>query len=221
MADVVGMSVVRTLSVHRRRLTALAMASTLALSIAGADLVSGASAAAAGTTPSPGTSAARPVSVPDDVTFTLDVVPLTVLPDPAAAGTVPGAAAAALAQVPGSAGVTLVFDSPRLQGHLGGVVMNDPGHILVSASQLAGDPGKAADVVRHEIAHIYQARLVTTRGLRAVDARMVELFGPGGLERSADCVALALGATWTHYTTDCAQPERVAAVDALIAGRMP
>ncbi|WP_146902437.1 hypothetical protein [Cellulomonas aerilata] len=226
------MSVLGASSTHRRRLIALALASALTAGVAGADLVSTASQAIAGTAPGTTTASARtpasaptsagvPVSVPADVPFHLDVVPVTVTADPAAAGTVQEVAAATLAQLPGSGGVVLTFDRPELAGHLGGVFMNRPGEILVSASRLTGRPGQTADVVRHEMAHVYQARLATTRGLRTVNARMVELFGPNGLERAADCVAVAFGATWTQYPTDCAGPERVAAVQALIEGRMP
>ncbi len=117
--------------------------------------------------------------------------------------------------------MTLLFDHPQMAGHLGAVFMGSPGYLLVNATKLAGDPGKAADVVRHEIAHIYQARLATTLGFGAVDARMTEIFGANGLERAADCVALTLGASWTHYTSDCSGPGQAEAVDALLTGRMP
>ena len=188
-----------------------------------------------------------PVSVPADAPFDLDVVAVTVTPDPAPAvaptagpageraaartavareddrsgADVREVAAATLAGLPASGGVRLVFDSPELAGHLGGVFLDSPGAILLNATRLAGDPARTRDVVRHEIAHVYQARLAATRGLGTVERRLDEVFGPGGLERSADCVALALGADWTHYTSDCAGADRAAAVEALLTGRMP
>ena len=237
------------LSVLRSHLAAALVVGTMTLGVTGA-VVSSAGQAAAGTTstvvaawttPTARSVAALPVApltVPAHLTFELDVVPMTVTPDaapvpaagpaasrsgarPAVPADVREVAAATLAQLPASSGVALLFDPPELGSHLGGVFMGSPGFMLINASRLAGDPDRTRDVVRHEIAHIYQARLAGTVGFDAVDARMVELFGPGGLERAADCVALSLGATWTHYTTDCAGAERVAAVQALIAGRMP
>lgn len=229
------MTVLRAPSGCRRSLVAVLAASAVTAGLAGADLVSGAGRAEARVVPAarqataatgtglgtgPGT---VPVSVPASVRFGLDVVPVTMTPDvrPASPGSVRDVAAATLAGLPASAGVTLRFDDPRLGPHLGGVFMDAPGTILVGASALGSDPGRTADVVRHEIAHVYQARLMATLGFGAVDDRMVQVFGPDGLERAADCVALALGATWTHYTSDCAGPGKAAAVQALIGGRMP
>jgi hypothetical protein len=77
--------------------------------------------------------------------------------------------------------------------------------------------------------HIYQARIIaaeaSARGgwsasYAAMTARLNAVFGGNGQEKSADCVALRFGATWVAYSSDCGG-DRQAAVDALLAGRMP
>lgn len=229
------MTVLSALSGCRRSLVAVLAASAVTAGLAGADLVSGAGRAEARVVPAAQQATAAtgtglgtvlgtvPVSVPASVRFRLDIVAVAMTPEvrSASPGSVRDIAAATLAGLPASAGVALRFDDPRLGRHLGGVFMDAPGTILVGATALAGDTSRTADVVRHEMAHVYQARLMTTLSFEAVDDRMVQVFGPDGLERAADCVALALGAGWTHYTSDCGGPGKAAAVEALIGGRMP
>lgn len=133
-------------------------------------------------------------------------------------------AAQILAELPGSAGVRFSFDDARLDGHLGMVDLLDPTTIMLNTGRLDGRPAKTRDVVRHEIAHIYQGRLIAQFGLDVVRGRLDELFeasGGRGAELAADCVALRFGASWTHYTSSCSGDARQDAVDALIAGAMP
>lgn len=59
------------------------------------------------------------------------------------------------------------------------------------------------DVVAHEWSHILSAKVYGNDVSAAMDA-MNEWFGGSdltGAERAADCMALQLGATWTHYTS--------------------
>lgn len=77
----------------------------------------------------------------------------------------------------------------------------------------------ARSVVLHEYAHALQSRLGLSEVVRATDP----IFGPGkGLEESADCMAIALGATGRPggYTNDCSGARGEAAA-ALLAGRLP
>jgi hypothetical protein len=58
------------------------------------------------------------------------------------------------------------------------------------------------DVVAHEWSHILSAK-VYDNDINSALAAMNAYFGGSGLvgaERAADCMALQLGATWTHYT---------------------
>ncbi|WP_028044919.1 hypothetical protein [Cellulomonas sp. URHE0023] len=130
---------------------------------------------------------------------------------------------AELRSLPGSAGVSIRWDDPGLSGHLGGVWSGSTDAIMISASQLAGNPGKTRDVVRHEIAHIYEGRIAATHGLtwNELGARMSGAFGASPQEKAADCVALRFGAAWTHYTSDCAGSDKQTWVDALIGGYLP
>lgn len=137
---------------------------------------------------------------------------------------------ATLRTLPGSDGVHLAWDDPDMGSHLGAVFLDQSTEIMISSRRLATTPERTASVVQHEITHVYQARIIAaeaasgggwTASYRALKARLDEAFGGNGVERSADCVALRLGATWVGYGTDCAGGERQAAVDALLAGRMP
>lgn len=139
------------------------------------------------------------------------------------AGTVWEAGEATLRSLPGNAGVEIHWDDPDLGGHLGGVWSGSTSYIMVNAQRLAGNPAKTGDVVRHEIAHIYEGRLAAAAGLSwsALNARMSAAFGSSATERAADCVALRFGATWTHYTSDCSSADKQAWVDGMIGGYLP
>lgn len=130
---------------------------------------------------------------------------------------------ATLRSLPGNGGVSLSWDDPGLSGHLGGVWQGSTSTILINGSKLAGNPGKTRDVVRHEIAHIYQGRLMASTGLSwaEIDSRMSGAFGANASEKAADCVAKRFGASWTHYTSSCSGADKQAWVDALIGGYLP
>lgn len=68
------------------------------------------------------------------------------------------------------------------------------------------------DVVRHEYGHVLQCR-VFGGDTTELEARI----GMSGIERTADAVALRLGASWVNYTASPADWEWAAA-DALLAG---
>lgn len=130
---------------------------------------------------------------------------------------------AELRSLPGNAGVQISWDDPDLNGHLGAVWMGNTTTIMMNASRLTDTPSQAIDVVRHELAHIYQGRVMDSHALSGEDLAtlMAPAFGEDGLEKSADCVALRFSAAWVSYTRDCWTPEQDAWVDALIAGRTP
>ena len=136
---------------------------------------------------------------------------------------------ATLRSLPGNAGVHLAWNAPGIGTRLGGVFLNQTSEIMINGRGLAATPGRTASVVEHEIAHIYQARIIAAEANArggwsashlALVSRLDSVFGSNGLERSADCVALRLGATWVAYSNQCSGA-RQAVVDALLAGRMP
>lgn len=130
-----------------------------------------------------------------------------------------------LAEQPGSAGVHLDFDQPLDQEDwIAQVRLSDPGTIQANPAKLADDPDRIEYVIRHELAHIYQARLAHEHGQQVVLDRLDEIFtSTQGVEDAADCVAIALGSDPAHarYNTDCASDAKQAAVTALLEGRMP
>jgi hypothetical protein len=128
-----------------------------------------------------------------------------------------------LRSLPGNAGVSIRWDDPGLGGHLGGVWSGSTDAILVNGTALAGKPGKTQDVVRHEIAHIYDGRLAAAFGLTwsELGNRMAGAFGANAQEKAADCVALRFGAAWTHYTSDCGSADKQAWVDGMIGTYLP
>lgn len=130
---------------------------------------------------------------------------------------------AVLRSLPGSDGVTIHWDDPDLSGHLGAVWAGNTSYIMVNGTKLAGNASKTGDVVRHELAHIFQGRLMTSAGMTwgELGSAMSSAFGENAQEKSADCVALRLGATWTHYTSACGSPAQQAWVDGLLGGYVP
>lgn len=136
-------------------------------------------------------------------------------------GSIADVAASTLAGLPGG-GVRIIWDPAWLGNHLGGVMVGGADEIALNSSRLAGKPGRTADVIRHEIAHIYQSRLIRRVGITVDDleARLSTVFGSNGLEKSADCVALRFGASWVNYTSSCSS-EKQTWVDALIGGYLP
>ncbi|WP_030152130.1 hypothetical protein [Oerskovia turbata] len=130
---------------------------------------------------------------------------------------------ATLRSLPGNGGVSLSWDDPGLSGHLGGVWKGNTSTILVNASRLAGQPSKTKDVIRHEMAHIYQGRLMAAHGMSwsQIDGLLAGAFGSNASEKVADCVAIRFGASWVNYTSDCSGGDKQAWVDALIGGYLP
>ena len=131
-------------------------------------------------------------------------------------------AEAFLYTLPGSGGTRLVWDHPDMGNHLGAVWLRcGNGDIMINSRRLAGNPSKAKAVVAHEIAHVYQNRLICQHGYDGLRASLNAAFGGNGIERSADCVALRLGASWVNYTRDCSGDTKQAWVNGLIGGYHP
>lgn len=132
-------------------------------------------------------------------------------------------AASTLRDLPGSSGITIDWNDPGLGTHLGGVWSDGPDTILLNPQRLTGKHALTRDVVRHEIAHVYQNRLARNNALTYtdLDARMTGAFGSNASEKAADCVAKHFGATWTHYTSQCAGTDKQTWVQALIGGYLP
>lgn len=131
---------------------------------------------------------------------------------------------ATLRSLPGNAGVHLAWNHSAIGSHLGGVFLDQDAEIMINGRRLAGTPERTASVVMHEMGHIYQARIIAAEApahggwsasYAAVMSRLDAVFGGNGQERAADCIALAAGATWTAYTSDCNTPARQTAVEAL------
>lgn len=147
-------------------------------------------------------------------------------PAPAAAptstGTIYGVAESTLRSLPNNDGVTITWDRPDIGNSLGGVWIGET-TIMLNRKRLSASPGRVADVVRHELAHVYQGRSWQASGLPWTEyrAHLAAVFGGSGYEESADCVALRLGATWVHYTRECSGEAKQAWVTALIAGTTP
>ena len=77
-------------------------------------------------------------------------------------------------------------------------------------------------VVRHEWSHVLTMRVYGGNVSAALAGTRAVFGGSGitGAERAADCMAIRLGATWTHYTS-CSDPAWRAAAGRLLAGRRP
>lgn len=132
--------------------------------------------------------------------------------------------------LPGGDEVGIVWDHPMIGDHLGGVRLDDPTVMMLSSRRFAEQPDRVASTVMHEIAHSYQGAAIAARADAAggwweayweLDAALRLVFGDAWMELSADCVALSLGATWTHYTADCSAPGAATAVAALLDRSIP
>lgn len=131
-----------------------------------------------------------------------------------------------LRSLPGGDEVEIAWDHPMIGNHLGGVRLDDPTVMMLNSRRFEAEPERIASTVMHEIGHFYQGAAITSRASAAggwwaayweLDAALRPVFGKKWMERSADCVALHLGATWTHYTSDCSDSGAVAAVEELVA----
>lgn len=126
--------------------------------------------------------------------------------------------------LPNSGGMRILWNDPRLAGHLGSAdIYGSPGGILVNGNKLGNNVSKMNDVIRHEAGHVYQHRLANKLGIGFWDmeSQLAPAFGSNAIEKSADCVALRLGASWTHYTKKCGSSAKQAWVSGLIGGYKP
>lgn len=75
-------------------------------------------------------------------------------------------------------------------------------------------------VVRHEYAHVLTVRAYGGAWRTARSEMNVGFGGSGGtgVERAADCMALAMGASWTNYTS-CGRADWQRNARQLLAGR--
>lgn len=130
---------------------------------------------------------------------------------------------AAMRKMPRTGKVSIAWSHPALGGHLGAVRKGSTSQILVNDKKLAGNQAKMRDVVRHEVAHIYQGQVMQRYGLtwEQLGARMRPAFGANPHEKAADCVARSFGARWTYYTASCGSKAKQKWVKALVAGRLP
>lgn len=123
----------------------------------------------------------------------------------------------------GGGGVSIVWDDPALGNHLGGVWSDDTSKMLLNSRRLAGKPGLLSDVIKHEYGHILQNRTARNAGIgtHALWDRLNGVYGSNGHEKQADCIALALGASWVNYTSDCGGDTKRQWTRAIMDGYIP
>ena len=127
-----------------------------------------------------------------------------------------GALDAAIARIPGYRPGGITWTVSSRYGHWGATDLAT-GWIYISPSV---SPGLLDSVVRHEYAHIVTVRAYAGDWRTAKQAANATFGGTGrtGVERAADCMARALGASFTNYTS-CARADWQAAAGRLLAGR--
>ena len=170
-----------------------------------------------------GAGAAGAAPLPDPRAWTSSqVASVTALAPPAqAAVTLYRAQAEAfLRSLPGGDAATIRWGDPH--GHLGGVWIPGSSTIILNPAQLDGNLPLTQDVLRHEIAHVHQNRTMAATGmpLPAYEARLDAIFDGQGVERSADAVAVLLGARTVRYQSTFT-PAQLAAARAILADRVP
>lgn len=123
---------------------------------------------------------------------------------------------AAIARIPGYRPGGITWTVSSRYGHWGATDMAT-GWIYISPSV---SPGLLDSVVRHEYAHIVTVRAYGGDWRTAKQAANLTFGGTGrtGVERAADCMARALGASFTQYTS-CGRADWQAAAGRLLAGR--
>ncbi len=123
---------------------------------------------------------------------------------------------AAIARIPGYRQGAIRWSVTDRYGHYGTT------DLATSAIYISpGVPvGLLDSVVRHEYAHVVSVRAYGGQWRTARDAMNAAFGGSGmaGAERAADCMARALGATWTHHTS-CSSSAWQAMGRRLLAGR--
>lgn len=123
---------------------------------------------------------------------------------------------AAIARIPGYVGDGVRWRVSSAYGHLGATDLAT-GNIYISPSV---SPSLLDSVVRHEYSHIVTVRAYNGQWRTAKSAMNAAFGGTGrtGVERAADCMALALGASWTHYTS-CSRGDWQRHAQRLLSGR--
>ncbi|ACZ32269.1 hypothetical protein Xcel_3269 [Xylanimonas cellulosilytica DSM 15894] len=129
-------------------------------------------------------------------------------------------AEAFLDTLPGGATATIEWGDPN--GHLGGVWIPGSETIILNAARLDGRLERTKDVLRHEIGHVHQNRAMAAAGVSLADfeARLDALFDGQGIERSADAIALLLGAGSVRYSSSFTDAQYDAA-RTLLQDRIP
>ncbi|QAY69414.1 hypothetical protein [Xylanimonas protaetiae] len=129
-------------------------------------------------------------------------------------------AEAFLDTLPGGASARIEWGDP--DGHLGGVWIPGSETIILNATRLDGRLAQTKDVLRHEIGHVHQNRTMAATGMSLTDyeARLDALFGGQGIEKSADAVALLLGAKSVRYASSFSDAQ-YAAARAILEDRVP
>lgn len=129
-------------------------------------------------------------------------------------------AEAFLDTLPGGASASIEWGDP--DGHLGGVWIPGSETIILNAARLDGRLEQTKDVLRHEIGHVHQNRAMAAAGwsLPDFEAHLDDIFGGQGIERSADAVAVLLGAGSLRYASSFTDAQLEAA-RALLEDRVP
>jgi hypothetical protein len=123
----------------------------------------------------------------------------------------------AIARIPGySAHRPAHWVSTSRYGHYGATDLAS-NNIYISPSVPSS---KLDSVVRHEWSHILSVRAYggSYSAMMSATNRVFGGSGMTGAERAADCMAIQLGASWTHYTS-CSNSQWRAAATKLLSGR--
>lgn len=123
---------------------------------------------------------------------------------------------AAIARIPGYVPGGIRWHVSSRYGHWGATDLAT-GDIFISPSV---GTGHLDAVVRHEYAHVLTVRAYRGDWRAAKSGTNAAFGGSGrtGVERAADCMALALGASWTQYTS-CSRRDWQRHAATLLAGR--
>jgi hypothetical protein len=121
----------------------------------------------------------------------------------------------AIAKIPGYLPGLVIWSISANYGHWGTAVM---GGVDVYVSPDV-PPSYMYDVVAHEWSHMLSIHDYNGDLYKALAGMNATFGGTGieGAEKAADCMALELGATWTHYTS-CQNTQWRAAAHRLLAG---
>jgi hypothetical protein len=123
---------------------------------------------------------------------------------------------AAIARIPGYSAGGIRWSVTSRYGHWGATDLATS-EIFISP---AVSPGLLDSVVRHEYAHVVTVRAYGGDWRTAKSATNAAFGGSGrtGVELAADCMARAMGASWTQYTS-CARQDWQQLSARLLSGR--